>query len=471
MDGRLMADPRTFIRAAQYVRMSTERQDYSITHQKATIATYALERGYRIVQTYEDAGISGVTIEKRAGLRQLIEDVITGSAQFDTVLVYDVSRWGRFQNPDQSAHYEFICSEAGVRVEYCAEPFENDGSPASSLIKQLKRTMAAEYSRELSEKISLVKRGLSREGYWQGGAPGFGLRRQSVARDGRPVAVQEYGEWSARGGGRTRLVPGPIAEIETVRRMYRLFLRHDGTYSAIARRLNEEGILGENGAVWSLPRVRQVLTNEKYVGCLVTGRSHDYLGRRIHKVPRREWIRVEGALEPIVSKQLFGLVRRKVEARRLRVTDAEALADLRRIFDLKGKLSEYIIASRGKWSMLTYVRRLGGLPEMYRLLGHVMPPIDRTHNANMERCRLTRGNPFHLYRDEDLLDGVRRLWAEKGYLSEILINGAPDTACCSTLHRRFGSLSKVYELIGYSPTPRQLCGARAKQYLYGKRAG
>lgn len=67
------------------------------------------------------------------------------------ILVYDVSRWGRFQDADESAHYEYICKRAGIQVAYCAEQFENDGSPVSTIVKSLKRAMASEYSRERSE--------------------------------------------------------------------------------------------------------------------------------------------------------------------------------------------------------------------------------------------------------------------------------------------------------------------------------
>jgi len=59
----------------------------------------------------------------------LIDDVRSGVADFSAILVYDVSRWGRFQDADESAYYEFICKEAGITVHYCAEQFENDGSP------------------------------------------------------------------------------------------------------------------------------------------------------------------------------------------------------------------------------------------------------------------------------------------------------------------------------------------------------
>ena len=83
----------------------------------------------------------------------MIEDVQAKRADFTTILVYDVSRWGRFQDADESAYYEYICKRAGISVQYCAEQFENDGSPVSTIVKGVKRAMAGEYSRELSVKV------------------------------------------------------------------------------------------------------------------------------------------------------------------------------------------------------------------------------------------------------------------------------------------------------------------------------
>jgi DNA invertase Pin-like site-specific DNA recombinase len=89
----------------------------------------------------------------RRALQQLIKDVEAGIADFQIILVYDVSRWGRFQDADESAYYEYICRRAGIQVAYCAEQFENDGSPVSTIVKGVKRAMAGEYSRELSAKV------------------------------------------------------------------------------------------------------------------------------------------------------------------------------------------------------------------------------------------------------------------------------------------------------------------------------
>ena len=69
------------VRAAQYVRMSTEHQKYSTANQAEIIAQYAVQRGFEIVRTYEDAGKSGLSLGGRLSLQKLIADVREQSAQ------------------------------------------------------------------------------------------------------------------------------------------------------------------------------------------------------------------------------------------------------------------------------------------------------------------------------------------------------------------------------------------------------
>ena len=102
-------EPKPLVPAAQYVRMSTEDQQYSIVNQEAAIRTYAMSHGYAVVSSYADAGKSGVEIKHRKELRRLLSDVMSGRAQFKAILVYDESRWGRFQDVDEAAHYGFEC--------------------------------------------------------------------------------------------------------------------------------------------------------------------------------------------------------------------------------------------------------------------------------------------------------------------------------------------------------------------------
>jgi DNA invertase Pin-like site-specific DNA recombinase len=210
--------------AAIYLRMSTESQNYSTHHQRAAIAQYACENRMEIVRVYADDGKSGLDIKRRAGLLQLISDVQGGRANFKVIIVYDVSRWGRFQDVDEAAYHEHTCRRAGIAVVYCAEAFQNDGSPLASLMKSMKRTMAAEYSRELSAKVFGAQCRFIEMGYKQGGHAGYGLRRISLAADGTPRRALQYGEAKGMLTDRVVFALGPAHEIETVRRIYRLYI-------------------------------------------------------------------------------------------------------------------------------------------------------------------------------------------------------------------------------------------------------
>ncbi len=182
------------VRAAAYVRMSTEHQQYSTNNQMDVVREYAAQRNMEIVHTYSDEGKSGLNIQGRDSLGRMIGDVENGRADYACILVYDVSRWGRFQDADESAYYEYICRRAGVAVHYCAEQFENDGSPVSTIVKSVKCAMAGEYSRELSSKVFQGACRLIQMGYKQGGTAGYGLRRTLVDQNSQHKGVLNLGQ-------------------------------------------------------------------------------------------------------------------------------------------------------------------------------------------------------------------------------------------------------------------------------------
>ena len=94
-----------------------------------------ISRGIEIVRTYADEGKSGLSLGGRDALKRLIDDVQAKRTDFATILVHDVSRWGRFQDADESAYYEYICKRSGISVQYCAEQFENDGARSLRSLK------------------------------------------------------------------------------------------------------------------------------------------------------------------------------------------------------------------------------------------------------------------------------------------------------------------------------------------------
>jgi len=166
--------------------MSTDQQQYSLDNQADVIAKFATTYNFSIIKTYDDAGKSGLRLKNRPALKQLLKDVVAGDLQFRAILVYDVSRWGRFQDIDEAAHYEYLCKSAGVPILYCAEPFANQNSTGELILKALKRAMAAEYSRELSAKVKAWQLRLTRLGYKMGGFPPYGMRRMLLDTHGTP---------------------------------------------------------------------------------------------------------------------------------------------------------------------------------------------------------------------------------------------------------------------------------------------
>jgi DNA invertase Pin-like site-specific DNA recombinase len=215
------------------------------------------------VKTYADLGKSGVVAKNRTGLRELLKDVVSGEAQYKAVLVYDVSRWGRFPNNDEAAHYEYLCASSGIPLHYCAEHFVNDGTASNSLLKALKRSMAAEFSRELGEKVFRGKTRLVQMGFWVGGRPGYGFRRLMLSGHGKRKQVMKPGEQKSLTTDRVVLIPGPRKEVEVVRQIFTLAALGNGP-SAIARSLNEQGMT-RYGKSWIHATVRDMVTNPKYM--------------------------------------------------------------------------------------------------------------------------------------------------------------------------------------------------------------
>ena len=366
-------DAKPLVPAAQYVRMSTEDQQYSIANQEAAIQTYAKSHGYVVASTYADAGKSGIEIKHRQELRRLLSDVVGGRAKYRAILVYDVSRWGRFQDVDEAAHYEFLCKSAGIPVLYCGEQFDNDGSLASSMMKALKRTMAAEYSRELGTKVSAGQRRVAALGFRVVGAAGYGLRRMIVSSDGRRRLLLKDGERKAITTDRTILVLGPKKEVARVRTIFELAdLRK--TPREIAEELNVSHRHSSHERRWDRASVYRILTNEKYAGCNTYGKTTQELCSRSRVVERHLWITNPEAFVPIVDRDMFDRVQRLIKKRGAHPerTDAYFIQGMKRVLAREGKLTKRILERKFTFSH-TYYKRFGSVTRAYELAGFLPP--------------------------------------------------------------------------------------------------
>ena len=374
--------------AAQYVRMSDEAQRYSPDNQKDAIQQYAVLHGFRIVKTYADLGKSGVVAKNRTGLRELLKDVVSGGAEYKAILVYDVSRWGRYSNSDEAAHYEYLCSSSGIPLHYCAEPFANDGTTTSSLLKSLKRSMAAEFSRELGEKVYRGKSRLVQMGYWVGGPAGYGFRRLMISADGRPKQVLNPGEQKNLTTDRVILIPGPADELKAIRMIFNLAAEGKGG-TLIARELNRKGV-SCCGKPWLRHHVNAILRNPKYIGCNTWGRRTQRLHGPLKWVEPQNWITKPLSFEPIIDESLFA--RAQTARPQLRKWTKEIIVEkVRQFLKKKGRISADILtAHRGMPRSPTITQYVGSYEQLYKEVGYQPDTEDIAMGKQRERTRLLR---------------------------------------------------------------------------------
>ena len=402
--------------------MSTEHQQYSPVNQSEAVAQYAAIKGMTIVRTYSDHGKSGLDLAGRPGLRSLLDDVARGTQDFTELLVYDVSRWGRFQDADESAHYEYVLRRAGICVHYCAENFSNDGSLSSILLKTVKRAMAGEYSRELSAKVFAGQCRLIGLGFRQGGVAGYAFRRLLIDKDGNPKSLLDFREHKSIQTDRVVLSPGPQEEAEVVASIYKSFIAHRGE-TEIAADLNARGLKSQFGKSWTTWQVHEILVSQKYVGIDLYNRTSGKLKQKRNPNPRGLWLRSGKALKPLVTNEEFQTVQARIRARSRNWTDEELLEGLRELLRTAGRLSARIIDEAGNQpKSQVYFRRFGGLNRAYDLVG------------------------WQSGRDSSYCDVNRRLAAQRRILVDLILKSVEVGSITTDLSDPRGLLSINHEL-------------------------
>src|SRR5262245_47230815 len=109
----------TLVPAVAYLRRSTNRQERSLEDQRREIEAYAAQRGYRILRWYSDSGISGDATERRAEFLKM-HQAATNGRDFDVILCWDYSRFGRFDSIE-AGRWIHPLRQAGVKLVTFAE--------------------------------------------------------------------------------------------------------------------------------------------------------------------------------------------------------------------------------------------------------------------------------------------------------------------------------------------------------------
>ncbi|WP_254454743.1 recombinase family protein [Acetobacter estunensis] len=242
-------------RVALYTRYSSDNQrDASIEDQFRICREHAKREQWKVIGAYKDAGISGASMILRPGIQTLLQDAQAG--RFDIVLAEALDRISRDQ-ADVATLFKHL-KFAGVPIVTLAE------GEISELHVGLKGTMNALFLKDLAAKTHRGLRGRVEDGKSGGGlCYGYRVVRQFDAK----------GE-HIRGD---REVDAHQAEI--IRRIFRDFAAGIGP-RAIAKTLNDQGVAGPEGKLWSDTTIRGhvkrgtgIINNELYIGRLVWNRQ------------------------------------------------------------------------------------------------------------------------------------------------------------------------------------------------------
>lgn len=388
---------------------------------------YAATYGITIIKVYADLGVSGMTAEQREQFQTLIADVAQGRNAYDIVLYLDESRWGRFLDSGDAYYYRMVLRHKNVLCHACDKPLTLRDNIADRIMTMLQDESASDYCRQLSQKVFVGQSNLIQKGYRQGGSAGFGLRRMLLDEAGKPKQELIAGQRKSLQTERVTLVPAPQPERDKVPWIYDQFiggLRE----SEIAERLNAEGWKTDFGRPWTRGTVREVLTNEKYIGNNVFNRVSGRLKSKPRSNPESEWVRKDGAFTPVVDVNRFYMGQDIIRERHRKISDTELLESLQNLRSHTGRLSAMIIDEADDMPPSSlYSRRFGGLLRAYTRIGY-MPERDYRY---VEVNRLLRA--MHADVMIDTISGIEYLCGRRVYVD-------PETNLLELNHNLFISI-------------------------------
>lgn len=284
-------------RCVLYPRVSTEMQvdGYSLEGQKNMLTRFADREEMIVVDTYEDAGKSGKSIEGRPAFQKMLRDIEDG-LDVDYILVYKLSRFGR--NAADILNSLELVQSYGVNLICIEEGIDSSQTSGKLLISVL--SAVAEIEREnIIEQTMNGRREKARQGGWNGGFAPYGYTLED-----NKLMIEE-------------------TEAVAIRKIFELYTSSEIGLGGIANQLNLQGIRKiprQNGTLedWTGHFIKLILDNPVYCGKIAYGRrtkekvkgtKNDYQMKR-----NDDYILTEGQHKGIVSEEVW----EKAHAKRLR---------------------------------------------------------------------------------------------------------------------------------------------------------
>jgi len=295
------------MRAALYVRVSTDRQQHAQTIEQQVTqlrAWVAARDGWTVREEhiFRDDGHSGARLD-RPGLDALRDHA--ARAAFDVVVVCAPDRLAR-----NFVHQMVVLEELerrGVRVVFCDRPLRDD--PHEQLVTQI-RGAVAEYERTLiADRMRRGRQARLRSGQllpWTRAPYGYRLHPE---RPRDPAALQI----------------DPVAAV-VVSELFAAYAAGGVTLHTLAAQLTARGVPTPTGRpIWRPTTIRNLLTNPAYKGQAASGRLRTTPARQRKSAlepigkgmsttahPSEEWITVP--VPALVSAEQFALVARRLAA-------------------------------------------------------------------------------------------------------------------------------------------------------------
>ncbi len=275
--GVLIHDEALGMDLGAYLRVSGSEQAKratSIPFQLEVIESYCLRNGHRVVASYADEGVSGMSMN-RPGLNRLLHDAEAG--KFQAVITQDMTRWGR---ATEGIMVTQRLRDVGIRVIFASEGYGDTDDPyASEFNEDIGTAVAKKHVSDLAKFTpGRMVNGVLKGGKGIGGQPPFGYSAQyQVGSDGQPIVMN--------GRAVTKLVPNDHAPV--VLKAFELYAS-GGSTRDVASLLRPE-----RGLVMQASSVTRLLTNCRYYGANVIGkkqaRKQRSGGTRTKYMPRETW--------------------------------------------------------------------------------------------------------------------------------------------------------------------------------------
>lgn len=269
----------TKLKVAAYARVSTssEEQLLSLENQKLHYEQRILANSnWDFVEMYFDEGISGTKIDKRDGLKRLLQDCENGKVDF--ILTKSISRFSR--NALDCLEIVRRLIDLNVFIEFEKENI-NTQTMDGELMLSILSSLAESESRSLSQntKWGIEKR--FQNGTYKIGYPPFGydwVNGAMVINEDQAAVVKEI-----------------FADV----------LKGEST-GAIAERLNQQGVTTKRGKTWHGTTIRGIIKNEKYIGDALFGKTFtdDSFKRKVNRGDKNQYY-MKGHHPAIIDKETF----------------------------------------------------------------------------------------------------------------------------------------------------------------------